>query len=119
MGAAIERLSASYKWIAEIVVIDKGGDLNLIKDLDAVIDFSVSHATDELVEFMLNNEYSNPVLIGTTSLSEDTSSKIIALSASCPVLYAPNVSLGANLLSFLAKKTAEILGEKYDIDITL
>jgi 4-hydroxy-tetrahydrodipicolinate reductase len=58
-----------------------------------------------------------PVVIGSTGLDEDCYAAIRSLSHDLPVLVAPNMSLGVNLLFGLVARASAALGDDYDIEI--
>jgi 4-hydroxy-tetrahydrodipicolinate reductase len=58
-----------------------------------------------------------PMVIGTTGLDEAAQAAIRRLSHDLPVLVAPNMSLGVNLLFSLVDRAAAALGEDYDIEV--
>jgi 4-hydroxy-tetrahydrodipicolinate reductase len=58
-----------------------------------------------------------PMVIGTTGLDDRAQTAIRRLSHDLPVLVAPNMSLGVNLLFSLVDRAAAALGEDYDIEI--
>ena len=59
------------------------------------------------------------VVVGTTGLTEDEWAGLKALSARMPLLYAPNMSLGLNLLASLVEDAATRLRDQgYDIEVT-
>lgn len=55
---------------------------------------------------------------GTTGLGGNAQDALKAAADQIPVLYAPNTSLGVNLLAGLVRRAAAVLGEDYDIEIT-
>ena len=57
------------------------------------------------------------MVIGTTGLHEDDQHAINAAAEFIPVLQAPNMSLGVNLLLKIAAEVASRLGDDYDIEI--
>lgn len=57
------------------------------------------------------------MVIGTTGLAEKDHAAIDRASADIPILQAPNMSLGVNLLFKLAAEAAKLLGDDYDIEI--
>lgn len=58
-----------------------------------------------------------PVVIGITGLEAEQHAAIRRASATLPVLVAPNMSLGVNLLFGLVGQAAAALPESYDIEI--
>jgi 4-hydroxy-tetrahydrodipicolinate reductase len=57
------------------------------------------------------------MVIGTTGLAEQDHAAIDRASADIPILQAPNMSLGVNLLFKIAGEVAKLLGDDYDIEI--
>ncbi|MEX0885015.1 MAG: 4-hydroxy-tetrahydrodipicolinate reductase [Phycisphaeraceae bacterium] len=57
------------------------------------------------------------LVIGTTGLGDDDHAQLDAAADDIPVLQAPNMSLGVNLLFSLASQVARQLGDDYDIEI--
>ena len=57
------------------------------------------------------------MVIGTTGLQEKDHAAIDIAAATIPILQAPNMSLGVNLLFKIAGEVARTLGEDYDIEI--
>jgi len=57
------------------------------------------------------------MVIGTTGLKEKDHAAIDVAAAHIPILQAPNMSLGVNVLLKLAADLAKRLGEDYDIEI--
>jgi len=56
-------------------------------------------------------------LIGTTGFDEKQRAEIVRASQSIPVLLTPNTSRGVNVLIWLARQAARMLGPEYDIEI--
>ena len=57
------------------------------------------------------------MIIGTTGLSEQDHATIDINSRDIPILQAPNMSLGVNLLFKIAGEVAKVLGDDYDLEI--
>ena len=57
------------------------------------------------------------MLIGTTGLAPQDHATIDQASADIPILQAPNMSLGVNVLFKIAGEVAKLLGPDYDIEI--
>jgi 4-hydroxy-tetrahydrodipicolinate reductase len=79
------------------------------------IDFSQPEAANKTIDYCAGNGVA--LLLGTTGLSTQQQGKIRAASEKIPILYATNMSVGMNVLFFLAGKVAAMLGEEYDIEI--
>ncbi len=82
---------------------------------DVMIDFTVQPAVLPAVTLCV--ERGIALVIGTTGLTDADEQAIQSASGSIPVLQAPNMSLGVNLLFSLAGKVAKQLGDEYDIEV--
>lgn len=58
-----------------------------------------------------------PLVLGTTGHDESVREQILQAARQIPVVMAPNMSLGVNLLLKLVELTARTLGESYDIEV--
>jgi 4-hydroxy-tetrahydrodipicolinate reductase len=58
-----------------------------------------------------------PLVIGTTGFDEAGRARIAAAAQRIPVVFAPNMSVGVNLLMKLAEVAAQVLEDGYDIEI--
>jgi 4-hydroxy-tetrahydrodipicolinate reductase len=115
MGKSIKELSKNYKIISSVFVCEKNQEEEFIDRSDAIVDFSNGDATGNLMSGLLKKP--KPILIGTTSLSENTLKNAKKLSAHAPVIISANVSIGANLIAEMSAKISSMLNN-YDIDIT-
>ncbi|MCD6308100.1 MAG: 4-hydroxy-tetrahydrodipicolinate reductase [Candidatus Latescibacteria bacterium] len=88
----------------------------VIENADVVIDFTVADSMLETAEQCSNA--SVPLVSGTTGLSTGDREKFIRIVEGIPCVYAPNMSVGVNLLFKLVAETASILGDDYDVEIT-
>lgn len=88
----------------------------IITACDVVIDFTIPGSTISHME--MASEAGKAMVIGTTGFSVAELDKIKELSRNIPCLISPNMSLGVNLLFKLARETALVLGDDYDIEIT-
>lgn len=82
---------------------------------DVIIDFSNPASLDGLLEYCLST--GTPIVVASTGYSDEQISRIKAASEQIPVFFTFNMSLGINLLVQLAKKAAEVLGDRFDIEI--
>ncbi|MCD6416345.1 MAG: 4-hydroxy-tetrahydrodipicolinate reductase [Planctomycetes bacterium] len=88
----------------------------LATDCDVVVDFSAPEATLRCARRCM--ESGTPLVIGTTGLSDAQREEIERqVAASIPVLMAPNMSVGVNLLFSLAEGAARALPEGYDVEV--
>jgi 4-hydroxy-tetrahydrodipicolinate reductase len=99
--------------IGQVVVT---GDLEKVVDsCDIVVDFTnpsttVNHAR-------IAAEHKKAYVTGTTGLSPDQLAVLKQTSATIPIVHAPNMSVGVNLLYRLAQNVASILGSDFDVEI--
>lgn len=82
-------------------------------EADVVIDFSAPDATRAIAQ----REDVSALVSGTTGLTDDDFAALDALAERAPVLWAPNMSVGVNVLFHLAEEAARILGDRYDAEI--
>lgn len=82
---------------------------------DVVIEFtSVSATLDHL---KVAAAAGKAMVIGTTGLSNDDREIIRGSAKNIPVVLAPNMSVGVNLLLKVLQDVARVLGDEYDIEI--
>jgi len=94
------------------VTADRG---EALAGAEVAIDFTLPEATVGNVEAAVAAGV--PIVIGTTGLDEERHAAIRRLSHELPVLVAPNMSLGVNLMFSLVARAAAALGDEYDIEI--
>jgi 4-hydroxy-tetrahydrodipicolinate reductase len=82
---------------------------------DALIDFSSPDALDASLDRAISANV--PILVGTTGLKPDHHTKIEAAAKEVGIIYAPNTSLGINLLKQLVEEATNRLGPDWDIEI--
>jgi len=87
----------------------------LMKNADAIIDFTVPAATVALAALAAKAELVH--VIGTTGLSAADGKKIAAAARNTVIVKSGNMSLGVNLLAALARQAAKTLGDDFDIEI--
>lgn len=89
----------------------------VLEEADLFIDFSFHTGIGKRLTLLA--EAGKQVVVGTTGLTAEEQATLEALSASTPILAAPNMSLGINLLANLVERAAAKLRDKgYDIEIT-
>jgi len=82
---------------------------------DVLIDFT--HASVCVRNAEIAARLGKPAVIGTTGILEDGQSTIAALAETIPIVLAPNMSVGVNLLFKLTSEVARILGLDYNVEI--
>lgn len=86
-----------------------------IAKADVLIDFTRPDASANNAK--IASELSRGIVIGTTGLSPEQESILKSCSEKIPIVYAPNMSVGVNLLFKLVRQVAEVLGLDYDVEI--
>ena len=80
-------------------------------EAEALIEFTEPEATVEHLA------YGKPVVIGTTGLSEEQLARVEEAAKGQPVVLAPNMSVGVNLVREVVRELSEKLGTDYDVEI--
>lgn len=83
---------------------------------DGLIDFSTPQSSVSLVKHPLLE--GKKVVIGTTGFSAQEFECLKQASQKMAMVWAPNMSVGVNVVSGLLETAAKILGDEYDIEIT-
>jgi 4-hydroxy-tetrahydrodipicolinate reductase len=86
-----------------------------MKTSDVLIDFTSIESTLQNARFCSENK--KAIVIGTTGISNDQIAIIKTLSKGIPIVMAPNMSVGVNLLLKVLAQVASVLGDEYDIEI--
>ena len=87
----------------------------LVQESDVVIDFTRPELTIQLAP--LCAAHHTPLISGTTGLDESQAQILTDAGSNIAVVWAPNMSIGVNLLMGLVKQAAAKLDESYDIEI--
>jgi 4-hydroxy-tetrahydrodipicolinate reductase len=101
--------------IGEAGIILTDGLENIIASCDVVIDFT--HTDSSIEHLKLASAKGKAMVIGTTGFSKDQVREIESLAKNVPVILAPNMSVGVNLLLKVLQDVARVLGDEYDIEI--
>ena len=80
------------------------------KEVNTIIDFSQPESTLETVKYAA--KLKKKLVIGTTGLNSNQISKIKNASKKTAIVFAPNMSVGINLLTNLAGKASKIFFDK-------
>jgi 4-hydroxy-tetrahydrodipicolinate reductase len=78
---------------------------------EVLIEFTTPEATVDHLS------YGKPHVIGTTGLSEEQLAKVEEASHNAPIVLAPNMSVGVNLLREVVRGLSAKLGEGYDVEV--
>ena len=80
------------------------------EDADVLVEFTTPEAT------LQHLSYARPHVIGTTGLSPEQHERIIEAATSVPIVLAPNMSVGVNLLREIVREMSAKL-EGYDLEV--
>jgi len=115
-----ESFSGLGKDIGEVIGSGKMG-VTVVSDLtkiapacDVIIDFTSPEAT--LKNLALAVKFKKAIIIGTTGIEAEGKKQIAEAAKSIPVVFAPSMSAGVNLLFKLVKEAAAVLRD-YDAEI--
>lgn len=116
MGQAVATAVSENTETRVAAGIDIGDSLEeALAKCDAVIDFTLPSFTNELIEGCV--DVGKPLIMGTTGHDDAQLELIQRASESIPIIHAPNFSVGVNTLFWLTRRTAEILGEGFDLEV--
>jgi 4-hydroxy-tetrahydrodipicolinate reductase len=139
MGARIATLAAEYdglklagaferpdhkdigKDISGLINIRDAGILlsgsleDIVDAADAVIDFTAPEAT--LRNAAVAAAHKKALVVGTTGMSKDQVSALASFAKDIPIVFAPNMSVGINLLLKVLADISPVLAEDFDIEI--
>lgn len=123
LGAAFEHPDSSMLGMDAGLVAGVGElKVNIDSDVEAamasfdvLIDFTSPEATLEKLRACRAN--GKPLVIGTTGFSDGQKAEIREAGRDCPVVFAPNMSIGVNLSFKLVELAARIIGDDADIEI--
>jgi 4-hydroxy-tetrahydrodipicolinate reductase len=82
---------------------------------DLIIDFSLPEGTLEVAGEAARQK--KPAVIGTTGLNPEQRKTLAETVAGIPVVFAPNMSVGVNVMFKIIGEVAGILGSDYDIEV--
>ena len=98
------------------VDVAEGFDAEWCSCTEGVIDFS--HHSCLAANIAKAAAAGIPYVIGTTGILPEEQAAVDAAASTIPVVQSGNYSLGVNILLELVEKSASLLGEDYDIEIT-
>jgi 4-hydroxy-tetrahydrodipicolinate reductase len=116
MGQALLQCAQNIPAITVAGQIDIGEDLrNVIDDAEVLVDFTFHESTAGLARICAARH--KAMVIGTTGHTEAERKELLDLGGQIPIVWTANYSTGVNVLFWLTRKTAEILGPDYDLEI--
>ncbi|MFO7717168.1 MAG: 4-hydroxy-tetrahydrodipicolinate reductase [Thermodesulfobacteriota bacterium] len=81
-----------------------------------VIDFTAPAVTVSVAQTAADT--GNPMVIGTTGLSEVQQEELAVAATRTPLFWAPNMSVGVNVLLELLPQLVRMLGDLYDVELS-
>ena len=139
MGRTLIRYAATFEELRIVGALEKAGDPALGQDagilagvgpmgLIILDDPRTLPAADALIDFTFHSaapahaalaaERRLALILGTTGLAADEEAAVRTAAKRIPVVWAPNMSLGVNVLFALVRRAAETLGLRYDVEVT-
>ncbi|WP_165856003.1 4-hydroxy-tetrahydrodipicolinate reductase [Marinobacter sp. JSM 1782161] len=82
---------------------------------DLLVDFTFPDLTLDNARFC--NEHGKMMVIGTTGMTEAERAELAQAADAIPVVFAPNMSVGVNVVLNLLRTAAQALGDDYDVEI--
>ncbi|RMD46408.1 MAG: 4-hydroxy-tetrahydrodipicolinate reductase [Aquificota bacterium] len=114
----------SHDTVGEILGVELNAPITtdlaeVIENIDVVIEFSNStEAAISHLRLLAADKSKKGMVIGTTGFSKEELKEIKELAKDIPVVLAPNMSIGVNLLFKLVQEAARALKDKgYDIEV--
>ncbi|MFV0420786.1 4-hydroxy-tetrahydrodipicolinate reductase [Oleidesulfovibrio sp.] len=132
MGATIAGLVRADEDCELVAVVERKGhceglahwNCKVADSLDAVlpefpgavvIDFTAPEAS--VANAAACAKHGNGIIIGTTGLTEEQKAELAKSAEKAPVFWAPNMSLGVNVLLKILPQLVTLLGEQYDLEM--
>jgi len=99
-----------------VPIVDDSHLPELFKNADVAINF-ITPKEAVLNHLRIAVDSKKPMVIGTTGFTDDEETEIKRLAESIPVVKAPNMSIGVNVMLKVLRDMAKILGDDYDVEI--
>jgi len=116
MGEALLRLAGQDPKLELVGGINKGDNvLDVIDRCDALIEFAHHSLSADLAKTAA--DHGKALVVGTTGHTDEERKTVHAEAKRIPIVFAPNYSIGVNLLFYLTQIAAETLGENYDQEV--
>ena len=116
MGRALLDCAAHLPNCAVTGQVDQGDDLEaVLPQGDVVIEFSFHNVTAGVAA--LCAKHKKALVIGTTGHSAEEKANITKVASQIPIVWASNYSTGVNMLFWLTRKAAEVLGPDFDLEV--
>lgn len=114
---ATERKGLDARALAalEVPVSDELETLLGEVEADVVIDFTSAEAS--VAHARVCAERGVALVVGSTGFGSEARAEVLKLSRKIPLVMAPNMSVGVNLVIRMAAELAKVLGDGFDIEI--
>jgi 4-hydroxy-tetrahydrodipicolinate reductase len=116
MGQAIVAAAEHMAGVTIAAPVDADDSLETgVKSSDVAIDFSAASAVDEICKVAMAHR--RPLVIGTTGHSAAQRQRIQETAGALPIVLASNFSVGVNVLFWLTRHAARLLGNDFGPEI--
>ena len=116
MGKTIIDLAKNDPEIQISASCDLGDSIESgMKNCDVAVDFSQADSLGDICRAAL--QHGKSLVIGTTGHSQQQRRTLEETAQSIPIVLASNFSVGVNVLFWLTRRTAELLGSDFDPEI--
>jgi len=121
VSAVLEHVGSSYVGnIASVPGIPEGLKVSsdvaaVVSASDVLIEFTSPQAT--LANLAVVRKQKKAMVIGTTGLNDDELSALEDAAKDIPIVFAPNMSTGVNILFKVVEEVTKAVGEYFDIEI--
>jgi 4-hydroxy-tetrahydrodipicolinate reductase len=117
MGQAIARALEQQDDLELAGLWGRGDDLDaLVAGADVVIDFSLPEGTAQVLDAV--SRHSKPLVCGVSGLDDTQMARLDEASATVPIVYDRNMSLGIAVLERSVREAAASLGLDFGIEIS-
>jgi 4-hydroxy-tetrahydrodipicolinate reductase len=132
MGGTLVRLAQKDPELSLKAVIERKDRLDELESLDCLVSSDLDevlpqHPRAVVVEFTspeatvehvgICKRHGNPIVIGTTGMKPDQIAIVAEAATRVPVLLAPNMSVGVNVLLKVLPMLVQMLGPAYDMEM--
>jgi len=116
MGKTVVDLAEADPKVDIVAQCDVGDPIEpAMKNCDVIIDFSHRDAINEICRAA--TQHGKSLVIGTTGHSKQQRRMLEEAAQSLPIVFASNFSVGVNVLFWLTRKAAELLGPDFSPEI--
>ncbi len=116
MGSMLVKLVQSTEGFALAGTVTRGAALEpLLSAADVVIDFTSAEASVSHAKVCAAAKV--PLVVGSTGFNAESRAQMAEAAKSIPVVLAPNMSIGVNVMIEVVAQLARQLGNDFDIDV--